>query len=83
MVTEMTDELNLLSGNVDNLTVVLYNCRLQIRDQKNQMEAQIDRIRTTISDGLERSREDKELFADISDTDEEINEGTVFACENM
>ncbi len=83
MDTEMTDELNLLSGNVDTLTGDLKNSRLQIRDQKNQMEAQIDRIRTTISDGLERSREDKELFADISDTDEEINEGTVFACENM
>lgn len=79
---EMTDELDYLSQNVDILTSDLKNSRLQIRDQKNQIQAQIDRMRTTISDGVERTREEKELFEDISDSDEEINEGTIFACEN-
>lgn len=80
---EVEDELDLLSGNVDTLTDDLKNSRLQIRDQKNQIEDQIDRMRTTISDGLERSREEKDLFEDISDMDEEINDGTICACENQ
>lgn len=79
---EMTDELDYLSENMDTLTSDLKNSRLQIRDQKNQIEDQIDRMRTTISDGVDRTREEKELFEDISDSDEEINEGTIFACEN-
>ncbi len=83
MGDEMTDELDQLSGNVDTLTDDLKNSRLQIRNQKNQIQDQIDQMRTTISDGIDRSREERDLFEDISDTDEEINEGTIFACENQ
>ncbi len=83
MDDEMTDELDLLSGNMDTLTDDLKNSRLQIRDQKNQIQDQIDRMRTTISDGIDRSKEEKDLFEDISDSDEEIDEGTIFACENQ
>lgn len=83
MGDEMSDELDLLSGNVDTLTDDLKNSRIQIRNQKNQIQDQIDQMRTTISDGIDRSREERDLFEDISDTDEEINEGTIFACENQ
>lgn len=84
MDEEMTAELDQLSGDMDTLTDDLRASRKQIRDQKNQMEDQISRIRDTISDGIDQTREEKELFKDISDAGQgEVSEGMVYECINQ
>lgn len=80
---EMTAQANNLSGDIDALTDNLRDSRLQIRNQKNQITSQIDQIRTTISDGVDRAKEDKELFEDVSDLEADgLEEGMVSSCVN-
>lgn len=84
MDEELTAELDLLSGDMDALSDDLKASKDQIRDQKNQMEDQIDRMQDTISDGIDRAKEEKELFEDISDAEQgELSEGMVYGCSNQ
>lgn len=84
MDEEMTAQVDVLTGSVDTFTDGLKDSRLQLRDQKNQIMNQIDQMRNTISDGVDRAREDKELFEDVSDLEGEgLGEGMVNGCVNQ
>lgn len=81
---EMTGQADLLSSDIDTLSNDLKNSRAQIRNQKDQIVNQIDQIRGTITDGIDRAKEEKELFEDVSDLDGEgLGEGMVNACINQ
>lgn len=89
MDEELTAQVDAISSGVDALTDGLRDSRNQIRSQKQQIENQIDQIRGTISDGVDRAKEDRELFEDVSDLEGEglgmgmvngcVNQGEVFA----
>ncbi|MCI9147970.1 MAG: hypothetical protein HFG73_06850 [Hungatella sp.] len=83
MDEDMTAQADLLAGDVDALTDGLKNSRNQIRDQKRQIENQLDQIRGTISDGVDRAKEDRELFEDVSDlAGDGLDLGMVNGCIN-
>ena len=84
MDEEMTAQADALYGGVDALTDGIRDSRNQIRSQKQQIENQIDQIRGTISDGVDRAREDRELFEDVSDLEGEgLGLGMVNGCTNQ
>ena len=56
---EMTGQADLLSSDIDTLSNDLKNSRAQIRNQKDQIVNQIDQIRGTITDGIDRAKEEK------------------------
>lgn len=81
---ELTGQADILSNDIDTLSNDLRDSRNQIRNQKDQIVNQIDEIRGTITDGIERAKEDKELFEDVSDLEGEgLGEGMVNACINQ
>lgn len=83
MDEEMMAQADNLSGSVDVFTDGLRDSRNQIRNQKNQIMNQLDEIRDTISDGVERAKEDRELFEDVSDLEGEgLGLGMVNGCTN-
>ncbi|MCI9503328.1 MAG: hypothetical protein HFG76_15350 [Hungatella sp.] len=83
MDEELTAGFDSLSGNVDTLSGDLKDGRSQIRDQKNQIQDQIDQMRATISGGVDRAREEKDLFEDVSDLEtQEPAEGMITGCIN-
>ena len=83
MDEELTAQVDMLSGNMDALTDDLRDSKNQIRGQKNQIQNQIDEMRDTISQGVGRAREERDLFEDISDLEtREPAEGMVTGCVN-
>lgn len=84
MDEEMTAQADALSRGIDALSDGLRDSRNQLRNQKQQIENQIDRMRDTISDGVNRAKEDRELFEDVSDLDGEgLDLGMVHDCVNQ
>lgn len=84
MDEELTAGFDALSGNVDALSDDLRDSRSQIRGQKNQIQDQIDQMRDTISGGVDRAREEKDLFEDVSDLEtQEPADGMVMGCVNQ
>ncbi len=83
MDEEMTAQVDAISSSMDALTDGLRDSRNQIRNQKRQIEDQIDQIRGTISDGVDRAKEDRELFEDVSDLEGDgLDLGMINGCEN-
>ncbi len=83
MDEEMTAQVDAISNSMDALTDGLRDSRNQIRNQKRQIEDQIDQIRGTISDGVDRAKEDRELFEDVSDLEGDgLGLGMINGCEN-
>lgn len=83
MDQELTAQFDGLSGNVDTLTDSLKDSRNQIRDQKNQIKDQISEIRDTITGGVDRVKEDRDLFEDVSDLEnQEPSQGMIVDCAN-
>ncbi len=85
MDEEMTSELDVLSDDMHLLTDNLKGQKSKLREQKNQIQAQIDQIRDTVSSGVERAKEDKELFEDVSDlaSGKDLGDGMVNGCINQ
>jgi len=84
MDEEMTAQVDALSSGVDALTDGIRDSRNQLRNQKREIEDQIDQIRNTITDGVDRAKEDKELFEDVSDLEGEgLGLGMVNGCTNQ
>lgn len=85
MDEELTSELDVLSDDMHLLTDNLKDRKTRIREQKNEIQSQIDQMRTTISDGVNRAREEKELFEDISDLEsgEVLGDGMINGCVNL
>lgn len=83
MDEDLTADMDVLSQDMDIFTDGLKDSKAQIREKKNQMKAQIDEIQDTISDGIDRAREEKELFEDVSDlVGEELEAGMVHNSQN-
>ncbi len=83
MDEELTAQVDVLSGNMDALSDDLKESKDQIRGQKNQIQDQIDEMRDTISQGVGRAREERDLFEDISDLEtREPAQGMVMGCVN-
>lgn len=84
MDQEMTAQVDALSSGVDALSDGIRSSRDQIRNQKREIENQIDQIRNTISDGVDRAKEDRELFEDVSDLEGEgLGLGMINGCANQ
>lgn len=84
MDQEMTAQVDALSSGVDALSDGIRSSRAQIRNQKREIESQIDQIRNTISDGVDRAKEDRELFEDVSDLEDEgLGLGMINGCVNQ
>ncbi len=83
MDEDLTADMDVLSQDMDIFTDGLKDSKAQIREQKNQIKAQIDEIQDTISDGIDRAREEKELFEDVSDlVGEELEAGVIHDSQN-
>ncbi len=85
MDEELTSELDVLSDDMHLFTNNLKDQKAKLREQKNQIQNQIDQMRNTISDGVDRAREEKELFEDISDLEsgKVLGDGMVSGCTNQ